>query len=83
MGNSGGIAILIGVFVLLMLIDPFNLGSKKVRTSAKGQTTVPAGATRTKAKNAGSGFLWIVIIFGGLVIFIWASHPELLPPSMR
>jgi hypothetical protein len=52
-------------------------GKAKGRASAKGSTR------RTKRKSGCGPVVFVLILLCCAAVYIWASHPEMLPPSMR
>jgi ABC-type Fe3+ transport system permease subunit len=76
--------LLLGAVVLALLG-----GNKKSTGKGKGRSTTARGrsskGTRGRAKRkSGCGpiFILLILLCAGAV-YVWASHPEMLPPSMR
>jgi hypothetical protein len=79
-------------FVLLMWIDPLGIGNSKStnrrapavkRSGRKSSGGHDNGGAVQTAKKTGNVLAPVLIVGILIVIIVWASHPELLPASMR
>jgi hypothetical protein len=58
-------------------------GARGRASKAKGRAGAKRGARRTKRTSGCGPVVFVFILLCCAVVYVWTSHPELLPPGMR